>query len=318
MTSVDQSHALLSAGRTGEAVAMLEQAGRGGDPAAWIELALWRLQGLGGPRDLVQCRSLFHKAADLRDMQARLIFLSLMAQGVGGPADWPRAITLLRELAADNPAAAIEAALIDRMKIGADGVPAAIPAPRTISDRPAVRLFPALITTDEANALISAATPLLSPSVVIDPTSGRAIPHPVRTSDNASFPYLSETPFIHALNRRFAVASGTSVEAGEPLQLLRYRPGQEYKPHFDALPATDNQRVLTMLITLNDDYDGGETAFLSTGLNVRGRIGDAVLFRNADDAGRPDPMSKHAGLPVTRGEKFIATRWIRQRQFGPR
>jgi prolyl 4-hydroxylase len=122
-----------------------------------------------------------------------------------------------------------------------------------------------------------------------------------------------ESPAIHALCRRLAAASGTDVGQGEPLQVLCYSAGQEYKPHFDAIDGTDNQRILTFLVYLNDDFDGGETEFLSTGLKVKGRKGDALLFRNADDLGRPDLKSQHAGLPPTTGVKFLASRWIRQK-----
>jgi len=68
---------------------------------------------------------------------------------------------------------------------------------------------------------------------------------------------------------------------------------------------------------LNDDYEGGETEFLSTGLKVCGRKGDGLLFRNADASGKPDLNSQHAGLPVTAGEKYLASRWIRERRFTP-
>jgi len=70
-----------------------------------------------------------------------------------------------------------------------------------------------------------------------------------------------------------------------------------------------------MLVYLNDDYEGGETVFLRTGLRFKGKKGDALLFRNALPDGRADEMAQHAGLPVTVGEKIIASRWIRARPF---
>jgi prolyl 4-hydroxylase len=124
---------------------------------------------------------------------------------------------------------------------------------------------------------------------------------------------MAESPAVHALNRRLAAASDTRVEQGEPLQVLRYSPGQEYRPHLDAIADVDNQRILTFLVYLNDDYVGGETEFLATGLKVKGAKGDGLLFRNADTAARPDPRAKHAGLPVDSGEKYLASRWIRER-----
>ena len=73
-----------------------------------------------------------------------------------------------------------------------------------------------------------------------------------------------------------------------------------------------------MLVYLNEDYEGGETEFLASGRRFRGKTGDGLLFRNADLAtGMPDPNSRHAGLPVTAGCKLIASRWIRQKPYGP-
>ena len=69
--------------------------------------------------------------------------------------------------------------------------------------------------------------------------------------------------------------------------------------------------MLTFLVYLDEGYEGGETAFPALGITVRGRIGDGLLFRNASAEGAPDPRAIHAGLPVTRGVKHLASRWIR-------
>ncbi|MET0180846.1 MAG: 2OG-Fe(II) oxygenase, partial [Novosphingobium sp.] len=89
------------------------------------------------------------------------------------------------------------------------------------------------------------------------------------------------------------------------------------RPHHDAIAGLTNPRVWTVLIYLNEGYGGGETHFPANGLRVKGRIGDAVLFRNLTPAGDPDPLAGHAGLPVSAGEKWLATRWIRARPFDP-
>ena len=72
---------------------------------------------------------------------------------------------------------------------------------------------------------------------------------------------------------------------------------------------------MTFLVRLNDDYEGGETFFPTPGLKLKGRTGDAILFRNAGADGRRDSAAGHAGLPVARGEKLIASRWIRAGPF---
>jgi prolyl 4-hydroxylase len=156
---------------------------------------------------------------------------------------------------------------------------------------------------------------MLEPAVVVDPASGRQVRDKVRVCDSVGFTWPLENPAVHALNRRIAAATGTTPGQGEPLQVLRYRPGGEYRPHFDAIPGFANQRVMTLLVWLNDGYEGGETHFPTPGLKLKGRPGDALLFRNTGPDGRRDPASGHAGLPVTAGEKLIASRWIRERPF---
>jgi prolyl 4-hydroxylase len=182
-----------------------------------------------------------------------------------------------------------------------------------MSISPDVRLFPRLFTPGECDFLARRSMPRMQPALVVDPRTGEHVPNQVRTSHSTAFPLMAESPAVHALNRRLAAASDTRVEQGEPLQVLRYSPGQEYRPHLDAIADVDNQRILTFLVYLNDDYVGGETEFLATGLKVKGAKGDGLLFRNADTAARPDPRAKHAGLPVDSGEKYLASRWIRER-----
>ena len=99
--------------------------------------------------------------------------------------------------------------------------------------------------------------------------------------------------------------------------MLRYSPGQEYRPHFDYLEGVENPRPWTALIYLNDDYEGGATRFVNTGLQVRGRTGDVLVFGNAASDGTKEPLAEHAGMPVLAGTKYLATRWIRERRIIP-
>jgi prolyl 4-hydroxylase len=301
MNPVEHALQLIRTQGPAAAVASLESAAREGDADCWVELATWYLSGNLVPRDLAKVREYFRLAGAAGHDRAQLIYISLLANGTGGPPDWRSAIAQLREFAAKNLDAARQVRLLDEMAMGPDGVPLQLVPPRVLSERPNVILFPALLSREECSYLADRALPLLQPSVVVDPASGQLRPHPVRTSEGAYFPWIDEDPVIHAINRRIAAVSGSDVKAGEPLQVLRYRPGQEYRPHHDALPSADNQRVLTMLVYLNGGYEGGETHFLKTGLAVKGAVGDGLLFHNADEKGTPDPMALHAGLPVTAG-----------------
>lgn len=310
---VSQASELVRRGDLRGAAALLSAAEQAGDGRAARELATWCLTGQLVRRDLANSRALFERAASLGDQPSAAVVRAFIAGGVGGPADWRRVLRMLRDAASNDAEAAKQLRLIEAMKLNELGEPVDVYRFDILSEVPDVRLFPGLFTVDECRFLIEAALPVLQPSTVVDPSTGALVANPVRTSDAAAFPFVDENPAIHALNRRLAKTSGTDVKNGEPLQVLRYAPGQEYRPHFDAIGSTDNQRVLTFLVYLNDDFDGGETQFLASGLSVKGRAGDGLLFRNADQNGRPDPRSQHAGMPVTEGEKFLASRWIRQR-----
>lgn len=309
----DQADALAAAGRAGEAYRLLSGPAAAADPEALARLANWRLSGDLIRRDLAASRDLFRRAAEAGHREAARIHTAFVANGTGAPADWQEALRLLRLY--DFPGASAQLALIDRMRLSPSGDPLEPPARRQLSDRPWVSQFQALFSPAECDFLAAEAQPWLAPSVVIDPRTGRQHRNPVRTSDGMSFALFLEGPAVHALNRRIAAATGTGVAQGETLQVLRYRPGQEYKPHFDAVPGETNQRILTMLVYLNEGYDGGETVFLKTGLSFKGNKGDALLFRNALADGRADELTQHAGRPVSAGEKLLASRWIRARPF---
>ncbi|MDT9600274.1 2OG-Fe(II) oxygenase [Sphingosinicella rhizophila] len=312
---IERVNALIGARRFAEAAQCLIDAAAAGDRTAMVELADWRIGGDLVRRDLAAARALLQGAAAKRHEAAALLHTAFLAAGVGGQADWPGALAELRALAPHYPHAARQLGLIGQMEIDARGAPTSLPTPRRLSDAPDVVAIPGFMTPEECAYLIEAGRPVLQPSLVVDPASGRTVPHPVRASDAAMFGLYAEDVAIHALNRRIAAASGTEPGQGEPLQLLRYQAGGEYRAHMDALPGEPNQRIATLLVHLNEDYEGGETRFVRTGLCYKGRTGDALLFANVGADGRADPLSEHAGLPVTSGEKFIASRWIRARAF---
>jgi prolyl 4-hydroxylase len=314
---VEHAQRLLAAGDRQGALAELDRAAERGDSASLLELGLWFVAGRLVPRDLQQARECIRRAGDLGNATARKIYVSFVAIGVGHEPDWNAALQLLSEDATTDPEAARQLELINSMDLSSTGDPTTAIARNERSNEPPAWTVERLFTADECAYLVALARPVLRPSVIVDPITHQMRPHPVRTSEGAIFPWVSEDLVIHALNRRIAAASGTNVTSGEPLQVLCYRPGQEYRPHMDALPSVENQRVFTMLVYLNDSYEGGETLFVRTGLKFRGRVGDGLLFRNALPDGEPDEMAQHAGLPVTRGEKFIASRWIRERPLVP-
>lgn len=317
LSPAERADMLAASGRTVEGLQLLRKAIAAGDPDAAYTLALWYLTGSYVPRNLASCREYFSRAGERGHVEAKHFHIALLGNGTGGPRRWREALERLVELAKTDDEARLQLQTLKSMVLDDTGDPVSLPPFRQLSESPHVLLFPQLLTEQECAFLGATAEPRLEPSVVVDPRSGRTVAHPVRTSDSTGFSLPEENPAIHALNRRLAAASGTDVAQGEPLQVLRYRPGQQYRTHSDALPGADNQRILTMLVYLNDDYEGGETCFASSGLKVKGSTGDALLFRNADKDGRPDPAAVHAGLPVKSGSKLLASRWIRSRPIDP-
>ena len=309
--------ALLGAGQPNAAVKYVRAAAADGNVDALFRLATWHLIGTPVARNLGVARDLLHRAVSIGHVDAALMEIALTANGTGGAADWNGALALLQKAGIDDPVAAQQATLLDAMALHPDGSPAALPSFRMLSHSPNVRMFPSLFTPDECRHLATVGNALLTPAEVVDPRTGQLIRHPIRTSHGAVIGPAQEDLVIRALNRRIAAASGTQVDQGEPLVILRYAPGQEYRAHFDALPRATNQRILTMLVYLNADYAGGQTRFLSNGLSFAGKTGDALLFRNTDNTGQPDMTSQHAGLPVTAGHKWLATRWIRTLPYDP-
>jgi prolyl 4-hydroxylase len=285
------------------------------DAQALFDGAAAKLRGESGRRDLAGALELFRQAAGTGRVDAAVIYCNFLAAGVGGPRRWSEALRLLAALAQVNPRSRLELERIEAMALTGEGDPLNVPEGERLCEAPAVTRFERLFSPEECTWLAASVRPMLEPAVVIDPGTGRQLRDPVRVCDSVGFTWPLENPAVHALNRRLAAASGTGVEQGEPLQVLRYRPGGEYRLHFDAIPGFANQRAMTMLVWLNDEYEGGETHFPTPELKLKGRPGDAVLFRNVGTDGRQDPASGHAGLPVRAGEKLIASRWIRVGRF---
>lgn len=310
----EQAQAMFVAGRTAEAVALVERAAEAGEPDAQVELGHWRLFGVHGPRDEKAAHRHFREAASRGHVEAIRIRAFFVAAGFGCDAKPDKALRMLEKISALDPYAARQLDLLGRMRDPA----AARRAPREIlSDDPRIELVHSLLTPEECTYVARLAEPQLEASFVIDPVSHRRVPSPLRTSFGTNMGPTQEDLVLNAINRRLAAASGTRYECGEPMHVLRYAPGQEYRPHFDALPGVDNQRVVTALIYLNEGYEGGETVFPGVGVSARGAQGDVLIFRNALPDGRADPRTKHAGRPVTAGVKWLASRWIRQRPHDP-
>ena len=309
------AHGLAGQGREAEALALVEDGIARKNPFALFMLADWRLRGVMGPRDPRKARELFKEAGAAGLPTARFFYTNLLASGVGGTADWKEALARLRSEAGLEPRRKVALRLIEKMDMDELGHPNRPPEAQRLCDAPEINFFEKFFTDDECAYVVAAAEAEFRPSTVAPNLGGREYLDAARNSEGSTLHWLIADPAIHALNLRIAAASGTRVEQGEPLHVLRYSLGQEFRPHHDWGEGIDNQRIKTALVALNHDYSGGETCFPEAALKLKGRTGDAIIFRNASDDGKADPSSLHAGRPVSAGVKLIASRWIRQHPY---
>jgi prolyl 4-hydroxylase len=310
MNLMTEVRRLAGSGQPEAAIRLVEDRAAAEDLDAVFILANWRLWGMHGPTDYEAGHQLLDRAAAAGFVEAIRLKAYLIANGTGTAANFERAVETLTTIRDQDPDAAHQLMLLENMS-------EAEPQPETLSADPEIRMFRKLLTPQECEHLGRRAAPALRPSLIVDPATGRGVPHPVRRSSGMHFDPSTEDLVVRAINLRIARVTNTPVECGELLHILRYNPGDQYKTHLDAIPAARNQRHLTALVYLNDNYRGGETTFTKLGLTIKGGAGDCLVFRNADDAGRPDQRMFHAGLPVQAGAKWLASRWIRQRQFDP-
>lgn len=192
-------------------------------------------------------------------------------------------------------------------------------------DKPVIAVVRDLLSDEECDELVRRSAERLQRSTTVDPVRGTYEVIANRDSDGTFFP-INADPFIERLDRRVAGLMNRPVENGEGLQILRYRTGGQYTPHFDYFPPTDpgsasalatgGQRVASLVMYLNDVEEGGGTVFPQVGLTVLPRKGSAVYFEYCNSRGQVDPLTLHGGAPVAKGQKWIATKWMRQRPYG--
>ena len=189
-------------------------------------------------------------------------------------------------------------------------------------NQPRVVVLGNLLSAEECDALIESARPQLARSLTVATKTGGEELNPDRTSSGTFF-VRGQTPEVARIEARIARLLNWPIENGEGLQVLHYRPGAEYKPHYDYFdpdePGTPTilkrggQRLATLVMYLSEPARGGGTTFPDAGLEVAPVRGNAVFF-NYD---RPHPSTRtlHGGAPVIEGDKWVATKWLREREF---
>lgn len=249
-------------------------------------------------------------------------------------ADWPAALVELGRAAAQgSPGAQGQLRVLAGRDPGADGWPALAAAvdlgpwltraaPQRLPGQERVAAAAAFLPPPVCRWLIARAEGRLAPAPVYDAEGGVTRGG---NRNNTAFSFEPDDPdlVIRLVRAKIAAALGVAAPALEPSQVLHYAPGESFHPHYDFLDpakpgqaaqiAEAGQRIATFLVYLNEDYEGGETAFPELGLSYRGRTGNALFFANVDAQGLPDRRMLHAGLPPATGEKWLLSQWIRDR-----
>lgn len=279
-----------------QGVEMLREASLRGHAEAAVMLSVCAAWGVGQSRDISGALDHLRHAAERGERSAQRQ-LQLLAREVSN--DWAR----LRRI-------------IDVTSWTAS------PAARQVVDRPRIIVIEGFASAEECDWLIERGQPALKRALVYR-EGATAREAESRTNSEASFTIFHADVVLNLLRDRMSAATGAASALFEVTKLLHYEPGQQFALHADFLQvstpemaqevALRGQRAATLLVYLNEDFEGGETDFPRIGYRYKGRRGDALLFSNLDPAGEPDYDTVHAGLPPSSGEKWLLSQWIRTR-----
>ena len=131
-----------------------------------------------------------------------------------------------------------------------------------------------------------------------------------------------DDPIVKNIYSRLSKQFSFNVKNAEQLQVVKYTPGGFYKQHHDACCGHNcdeflkdyGQRVLTILIYLNDDFEEGSTKFPTLNLNIKPPKYSGIVFYPLDTNKKCHPDSLHTGTPVKSGTKYVCNIWIREKE----
>ena len=185
-----------------------------------------------------------------------------------------------------------------------------------LHEEPLIVKFHNVLTDAECQALIDCASSRLERSKLAKKEVSQ-----IRTSSGMFFDE-NENPLITEIEKRISSLMHLPVEHAEGLQVLHYEPGQEFKAHFDYFgqnhPSSNNNRISTLVTYLNDVEEGGATTFPNLGIVNIPTKGSAVYFEYFYNDQETNELTLHSGEPVIRGEKWVATQWMRKKQIRER
>jgi len=323
----------------------LRRRAKSGDAAAMTALAKHALRNPDKPIAPAEGVAMLMDAAGRGDAEATALRATLAGVGLGMAPSWPAALDHLQRAAELGwEAAQIQLALLasDRdlaaraergdhddtiwrhLRASIDIAPwATRNFPRRIAAKPLIGELAGFLSPSICDWLIARAQSGAVRARIYDPETGAHNVGDDRTNSAYEFDIVAADVLLLLIREKIAAVFGVPATfALESTNILHYAVGQQFAPHVDYFDpvkpafaeqiATGGQRVVTFLVYLNEGYEGGETAFPLVGTIYKGRKGDAMFFMNVDQAtGAPDTNTRHAGMPPTRGEKWILSQWVR-------
>jgi hypothetical protein len=287
------------------AIDCLRRAAQRGDPVSSFNLSWCLLQGWGGESVQQEAVLWLKHATDAQYPFVQTLLASLEGvQSIPQP-HLPQKRIELGESFSLYP----QARAVDKQVVSAD---------------PSITLFKDVLTIVDCAYLMFLSRPYLKPAKVIDPESQRGgMMSDVRTSMSTDLPFEAVDIIARYAELKIIQQTGEDLMSSEPMSILRYAPGQFYRPHVDffdpklkvsqGLLENGGQRTASAITYLAVPVAGGGTSFPNLNLEVPPMAGSTLWFRNCFDDGQVDDRSLHAGETVQQGEKWVVTKWFRER-----
>ena len=348
--AVARARALDADGRHDDAINELALAAQRKDVDATTQLAKRIIVGDRAPRLTRQGIGLLRDAVNLGGAEAAGHLAVLYVAGMIGKPDWGKALRLLAQavergwapargqfevlasmtgalagesqtgrsligMCSGSPDAGIDPDILGRLLTPGDG--------EVLSPDPHVHRFPGFVSAEVCDWLIERAQGRLQRALVYDVVRQADVAGKTRTNTAAPF-HIMDADIVHLLvQTRIAAACGQPVAHMEAPTVLHYGVGESIGNHYDFVDPeqpgyaeeirTRGTRVLTFLVYLNSDYEGGETVFPKLDLTHAGQRGEGMFFVNTLANGQADVRTLHNGKPPTRGEKWIFSQFVRNR-----
>ena len=182
-----------------------------------------------------------------------------------------------------------------------------------------VRVVDEFLTDKECEYVINLSNPLFQRSKYM--IGDKVIVHEDRTSFSAELHTFDNDEILKVIRKKGSELLNIPEDHFESFQCVSYDKSQAINSHFDTFDenseggkkiiAAGGQRKYTMLVYLNDDFEGGSTYFPNLDLLVSPKKRRVLIFDNLDDNGKIRASAFHAGLPVASGRKYAMNMWVR-------